>query len=118
MSPIERGLVALASDTTVSTSLFLPSSSAASIIARTGLGSGLGSVSETSAGMAAGISSGDTVGPDRSEEHTSELQSLMRLSYAVFCLYKTKRLHNTNNSSHALIDKTIHIETQLETRQH
>src|SRR3546814_3872398 len=27
---------------------------------------------------------------DRSEEHTSELQSLMRLSYAVFCLQKTK----------------------------
>src|SRR3546814_7166602 len=26
--------------------------------------------------------------PDRSEEHTSELQSLMRLSYAVFCLQK------------------------------
>src|SRR3546814_5188116 len=26
--------------------------------------------------------------PDRSEEHTSELQSLMRLSYAVFCLKK------------------------------
>src|SRR3546814_9877892 len=28
--------------------------------------------------------------PDRSEEHTSELQSLMRISYAVFCL-KTKK---------------------------
>src|SRR3546814_5239123 len=26
--------------------------------------------------------------PDRSEEHTSELQSLMRISYAVFCLTK------------------------------
>src|SRR3546814_1061951 len=26
----------------------------------------------------------------RSEEHTSELQSLMRISYAVFCLYKKK----------------------------
>src|SRR3546814_1043940 len=30
-------------------------------------------------------------GIDRSEEHTSELQSLMRISYAVFCL-KTKKL--------------------------
>src|SRR3546814_4278556 len=30
-------------------------------------------------------------GIDRSEEHTSELQSLMRLSYAVFCLKKTHR---------------------------
>src|SRR3546814_8821149 len=30
---------------------------------------------------------------DRSEEHTSELQSLMRSSYAVFCLNKTKKIH-------------------------
>src|SRR3546814_1374347 len=29
----------------------------------------------------------------RSEEHTSELQSLMRLSYAVFCLIKQNHLH-------------------------
>src|SRR3546814_2088630 len=34
----------------------------------------------------------------RSEEHTSELQSLMRSSYAVFCLKKkTKRPNDTNN---------------------
>src|SRR3546814_4153782 len=33
----------------------------------------------------------------RSEEHTSELQSLMRISYAVFCLKKKKQL-NTNIS--------------------
>src|SRR3546814_4745070 len=31
---------------------------------------------------------------DRSEEHTSELQSLMRISYAVFCLKKKKK-HDT-----------------------
>src|SRR3546814_9535350 len=31
---------------------------------------------------------------DRSEEHTSELQSLMRISYAVFCL--KKKTHNSN----------------------
>src|SRR3546814_10814773 len=31
----------------------------------------------------------------RSEEHTSELQSLMRISYAVFCL-KKKKHHHTN----------------------
>src|SRR3546814_1689080 len=30
------------------------------------------------------------IGPRRSEEHTSELQSLMRISYAVFCLKKQK----------------------------
>src|SRR3546814_8107671 len=34
--------------------------------------------------------------PVRSEEHTSELQSLMRISYAVFCL-KKKTIPNTNN---------------------
>src|SRR3546814_5747754 len=32
--------------------------------------------------------------PDRSEEHTSELQSLMRISYAVFCL--TKKIKHKN----------------------
>src|SRR3546814_5169907 len=31
---------------------------------------------------------------DRSEEHTSELQSLMRISYAVFCLNKTSLIIN------------------------
>src|SRR3546814_8339849 len=48
-------------------------------------------------------SGGERVHPDiigRSEEHTSELQSLMRISYAVFCLKKKKktnyrRLKNT-----------------------
>src|SRR3546814_1626839 len=30
---------------------------------------------------------------DRSEEHTSELQSLMRISYAVFCLKKKKKMN-------------------------
>src|SRR3546814_1347039 len=34
----------------------------------------------------------------RSEEHTSELQSLMRISYAVFCLKKKKKTHrHTSN---------------------
>src|SRR3546814_9866285 len=33
----------------------------------------------------------DECGPVRSEEHTSEVQSLMRISYAVFCLQKKKR---------------------------
>src|SRR3546814_3420049 len=37
----------------------------------------------------------------RSEEHTSELQSLMRISYAVFCLKKKKtKLHHTHTHSH------------------
>src|SRR3546814_5486519 len=51
-------------------------------------------------------------GPNRSEEHTSELQSLMRISYAVFCLKKktinetrstnkTSIVHNENNDNRA-----------------
>src|SRR3546814_5679524 len=38
-------------------------------------------------------------GGGRSEEHTSELQSLMRISYAVFCL-KKKTQQNKNNTQH------------------
>src|SRR3546814_5665381 len=34
----------------------------------------------------------------RSEEHTSELQSLMRISYAVFCLKKKKHIQNQKNT--------------------
>src|SRR3546814_9100743 len=36
----------------------------------------------------------------RSEEHTSELQSLMRISYAVFCLQKN---NNTNSNTHTVV---------------
>src|SRR3546814_8225913 len=35
--------------------------------------------------------------PGRSEEHTSELQSLMRISYAVFCLQKKKHIYKIRN---------------------
>src|SRR3546814_8709456 len=38
--------------------------------------------------------------PARSEEHTSELQSLMRLSYAVFCLKKKHTTKDTYNIEH------------------
>src|SRR3546814_10823839 len=41
-----------------------------------------------------GLHGGAGVGVQRSEEHTSELQSLMRISYAVFCLKKKKITHN------------------------
>src|SRR3546814_6644112 len=36
----------------------------------------------------------------RSEEHTSELQSLMRISYAVFCLKKKNTKHKLNQTYH------------------
>src|SRR3546814_1074614 len=38
--------------------------------------------------------------PNRSEEHTSELQSLMRISYAVFCLKKKKKTKTITNMIH------------------
>src|SRR3546814_5886243 len=42
----------------------------------------------------------------RSEEHTSELQSLMRISYAVFCLKKKNKKHNTNINLNTINDIT------------
>src|SRR3546814_10120912 len=42
----------------------------------------------------------------RSEEHTSELQSLMRISYAVFCLQKTKTAHRVTQHTNV---HSIHI---------
>src|SRR3546814_6612512 len=57
----------------------------------------------------------------RSEEHTSELQSLMRISYAVFCLKKKKntkhqecdyiRLLNSNNRMHVRRRHTTYISS-------
>src|SRR3546814_2295541 len=41
-----------------------------------------------------------TCPPLRSEEHTSELQSLMRISYAVFCLKKKKTTKTTQIKKH------------------
>src|SRR3546814_8890763 len=41
---------------------------------------------------------------DRSEEHTSELQSLLRISYAVFCLNKKHPTH----SVHAISNQQVH----------
>src|SRR3546814_7667449 len=61
----------------------------AGVLAAFGNGSGFSGTGMTSSG--AGV---------RSEEHTSELQSLMRISYAVFCLKKKKILieNNTYNT--------------------
>src|SRR3546814_5960978 len=45
----------------------------------------------------------------RSEEHTSELQSLMRISYAVFCLKKTKQ------KTEYIIPTTVQYKTHFNT---
>src|SRR3546814_8878236 len=49
----------------------------------------------------------------RSEEHTSELQSLMRISYAVFCLKKTTTTHHNIQHKHpnTYTSNTLHITT-------
>src|SRR3546814_5288409 len=50
-----------------------------------------------------------TTPPNRSEEHTSELQSLMRISYAVFCLKKKK----TKKQRLKIINNTIQHNTRI-----
>src|SRR3546814_3078714 len=47
----------------------------------------------------------------RSEEHTSELQSLMRISYAVFCLKKKNTKHNTTKH-YVLMNRTCITDTK------
>src|SRR3546814_5731253 len=51
-------------------------------------------------GRAAPKSQGEIKRPGRSEEHTSELQSLMRISYAVFCLKKKKLMQLTTKAKY------------------
>src|SRR3546814_3120490 len=65
---------------------------------RAGACAGDGSRPRACCGAIADVARVRSVGgeaPTRSEEHTSELQSLMRISYAVFCLKKkkTNKLH-------------------------
>src|SRR3546814_9710907 len=52
----------------------------------------------------------------RSEEHTSELQSLMRISYAVFCLKKKKKTRQIRAQSNETISQSnkTNIRTQIQ----
>src|SRR3546814_5735731 len=65
---------------------------------------GAGRVSEVSARFTLDALPGKQMAIDRSEEHTSELQSLMRISYAVFCLKKKNkqetRLEDSKKKKH------------------
>src|SRR3546814_2369396 len=60
----------------------------------------------------------------RSEEHTSELQSLMRISYAVFCLKKKTTPHHYPNlppvysNSHTRLILNYHISFLVSVRHH
>src|SRR3546814_1122895 len=49
--------------------------------------------------------------PNRSEEHTSELQSLMRISYAVFCLKKKKK---SRHNKHKVYSHTHETNSQYQ----
>src|SRR3546814_2803207 len=49
--------------------------------------------------------------PPRSEEHTSELQSLMRISYAVFCLKKKKKKKSNKQTTTIICNIKIIIQT-------
>src|SRR3546814_9414298 len=49
----------------------------------------------------------------RSEEHTSELQSLMRISYAVFCLKKKKKKNKKRYSKKTNYIKRTHTRTRI-----
>src|SRR3546814_7958679 len=53
----------------------------------------------------------------RSEEHTSELQSLMRISYAVFCLKKKKTQANPHKQNRLQKSSYDKQETQTHTKQ-
>src|SRR3546814_5673973 len=48
----------------------------------------------------------------RSEEHTSELQSLMRISYAVFCLKKKNRIRKNNLNRKKKLQRSTIKKTQ------
>src|SRR3546814_5217029 len=58
----------------------------------------------------------------RSEEHTSELQSLMRISYAVFCLKKkntdTKTARPTNHHINITQHSTNHLQSNAHAHEH
>src|SRR3546814_1578178 len=62
------------------------------------------------------LSAGSAQAAKRSEEHTSELQSLMRISYAVFCLKKKKKMqhqrHKDNETHNASYTKEKTTKTQ------
>src|SRR3546814_4927121 len=54
----------------------------------------------------------------RSEEHTSELQSLMRISYAVFCLKKKKHTKYYQQLHHSIKIRSLHLTHHLQYYRH
>src|SRR3546814_7130945 len=61
------------------------------------------------------VAAGAVAAVDRSEEHTSELQSLMRISYAVFCLKKKIKQQSETPYKTTRLKTTIQHVTQYHT---
>src|SRR3546814_16766773 len=82
---------------------------------------GLGDLDALAHGIGADIAGLQRIGArrhvadERSEEHTSELQSLMRISYAVFCLKKKKKKNMTvMNKDDIDTTNNHHVQSTLE----
>src|SRR3546814_6287536 len=78
-----------------------------------------GAVSQAGVHAPGGVAGADHLADDqaqgRSEEHTSELQSLMRISYAVFCLKKKKEERQkarTKTTTEQIVNTTLHQNTK------
>src|SRR3546814_2362352 len=65
------------------------------------------------AAMVVAASGGSTNAGCRSEEHTSELQSLMRISYAVFCLKKKNTKTIMAHTDHSQHEKVGQLDAQV-----
>src|SRR3546814_4012485 len=113
-----RGSVSRVSTASLSpiTQLSTPAGAPASSISSASRSGQLGSFSEgfsTKVLPAAMATANIHIGTMRSEEHTSELQSLMRISYAVFCLKKKKHIYLTtyHTSRYYIIIPTYYTKT-------
>src|SRR3546814_1275198 len=65
----------------------------------------LGAKAEGRLDIAKGYGAARRVISERSEEHTSELQSLMRISYAVFCLKQNNTMHKRKKQLSRTVDR-------------
>src|SRR3546814_3301494 len=80
----------------------------------------ISSISNTTSSLIASFSASETLRNwARSEEHTSELQSLMRISYAVFCLKKKTihKPHNTNERNIQYMKKELYSRKYRNTNE-
>src|SRR3546814_4813045 len=107
VSMLALGACASKGDKTASTP---PPSDSSAYNSTAGAGTQLGNADEDARAAAERALTNNIVYFDRSEEHTSELQSLMRISYAVFCL-KTKKQRKKNiQHQHKQYNNKTHIK--------